>query len=330
MGGWGCRCTEVARAPCRHAHPAFFRLQGQGGSTVTCSDQPPSLHLSTSLPAHTRRLQPGSEQAQPGQAAGPQFEGWDGIGGRSDEYVEAVINEIGLDHLGGVVLLDADGYALPVPVPVGMSDAAQLFHTAGAWTGGRRLVHGWRLGPACACLGAALHRARSACSGCRVVQLQACSSACIAHAETNLQAPSSGAPPRWRSGCTACRRQAPRWIACSSHAWVGGRAGFARQLWRGHMPLELVWVFKCWRLHVGAIWPFPPPMSLHCSRHHRVCPRHRGAGGRAAEQPGCPPRRCALAAHRSCCICCSTCLHHSDAFLYASQLPFSLPACPAS
>lgn len=81
--------------------------------------------------AGATRLQPGSEHAQPSQAAGPQFEGWDGIGGRSDEYVEAVINEIGLDHLGGVVLLDAEGYALPVPVPVGMSDAAQLFHTAG-------------------------------------------------------------------------------------------------------------------------------------------------------------------------------------------------------
>jgi hypothetical protein len=30
-----------------------------------------------------------------------------------------------------VALLAAEGFALPVPVAVGMSDAAQLFHTAG-------------------------------------------------------------------------------------------------------------------------------------------------------------------------------------------------------
>ncbi len=68
---------------------------------------------------------------QPAQASDPQFEGWDGVGGGADEYVPGAIAEIGLDHLGGVVLLDAEGYALPIPVPVGMSDAAQLFHTAG-------------------------------------------------------------------------------------------------------------------------------------------------------------------------------------------------------
>ncbi|PRW59316.1 hypothetical protein C2E21_2248 [Chlorella sorokiniana] len=90
-----------------------------------------SLVRINALPAGSSGLQPGSADSPPTQAAGPQFEGWDGIGGRAEEYVEAVIDEIGLDHLGGVVLLDADGYALPIPVPVGMSDAAQLFHTAG-------------------------------------------------------------------------------------------------------------------------------------------------------------------------------------------------------
>lgn len=92
----------------------------------------PHVHPATNLLLHQRRLQRGGEAAQPSQPASPQFEGWDGIGGGADEYVQAEIAEIGLDHLGGVVLLDADGYALPIPVPVGMSDAAQLFHTAGA------------------------------------------------------------------------------------------------------------------------------------------------------------------------------------------------------
>jgi len=39
--------------------------------------------------------------------------------------------EIGLDHLGGVALLECDGFAMPVPIAVGISDAAQLFHAAG-------------------------------------------------------------------------------------------------------------------------------------------------------------------------------------------------------
>jgi hypothetical protein len=41
------------------------------------------------------------------------------------------IDEIGLDHLGGVAILSADGFTLPIPIAVGMADAAQLFHTAG-------------------------------------------------------------------------------------------------------------------------------------------------------------------------------------------------------
>lgn len=62
--------------------------------------------------------------------AAPEFEGWDGVGGSADEYVLAAIDEIGLDHLGGVAILSADGFTLPIPIAVGMADAAQLFHTA--------------------------------------------------------------------------------------------------------------------------------------------------------------------------------------------------------
>lgn len=72
-------------------------------------------------------------RAQPvaGPGMPPAFDGWDGIGGAEGEYVAATIAEIGLDHLGGVALLAAKGYDMPVPIAVGINDAAQLFHAAG-------------------------------------------------------------------------------------------------------------------------------------------------------------------------------------------------------
>lgn len=71
------------------------------------------------------RLQPVAEQAA------PEFVGWDGVGGSEAEYVPASVAEIGLDHLGGVAMIQAEGFPLPIPIAVGINDAAQLFHAAG-------------------------------------------------------------------------------------------------------------------------------------------------------------------------------------------------------
>lgn len=73
-------------------------------------------------------------QARPQPAAepaAPEFAGWDGVGGSEAEYVPASVAEIGLDHLGGVAMIQAQGFALPIPIAVGVNDAAQLFHAAG-------------------------------------------------------------------------------------------------------------------------------------------------------------------------------------------------------
>ncbi|KAL4448976.1 hypothetical protein ABPG77_007693 [Micractinium sp. CCAP 211/92] len=71
------------------------------------------------------RLQPVAD------SAAAEFVGWDGVGGSEAEYAPASVAEIGLDHLGGVAMIQAEGYPLPVPIAVGINDAAQLFHAAG-------------------------------------------------------------------------------------------------------------------------------------------------------------------------------------------------------
>lgn len=43
----------------------------------------------------------------------------------------AQVQEVALDHLGGVVILLVDGSPTPVPIPVGLTDATQLFHASG-------------------------------------------------------------------------------------------------------------------------------------------------------------------------------------------------------
>ncbi|KAL4422689.1 hypothetical protein ABPG75_008886 [Micractinium tetrahymenae] len=81
------------------------------------------------------RIDPlATPQARPqpaGEPAASEFVGWDGVGGSEAEYAPASIAEIGLDHLGGVAMIQADGFPLPVPIAVGINDAAQLFHAAG-------------------------------------------------------------------------------------------------------------------------------------------------------------------------------------------------------
>ncbi|PSC69088.1 hypothetical protein C2E20_7345 [Micractinium conductrix] len=79
------------------------------------------------------RIDPLQEPSrlQPDGGVDDGFAGFDGVGGHEAEYVSASIAEIGLDHLGGVALIAAEDYPLPVPVSVGINDAAQLFHAAG-------------------------------------------------------------------------------------------------------------------------------------------------------------------------------------------------------
>lgn len=61
----------------------------------------------------------------------PTFEGFDGVGGLEDEYAQAQVAEIALDHLGGVALLEVEGFPAPLPLPVAALEAAQLFHATG-------------------------------------------------------------------------------------------------------------------------------------------------------------------------------------------------------
>lgn len=109
--------------------------------------------------SHLVRLDPlrlGGAGGTAGSTAGsaadsssaPAFDGFDGIGGREGEYVAATVQEIGLDHLGGVVLVAAGApeFPLPVPVAVGINDAAQLFHAAGGARGGAAVGRQWGVG----------------------------------------------------------------------------------------------------------------------------------------------------------------------------------------
>ena len=69
-----------------------------------------------------------------GRGAGPSstsFEGFDGVGGQEDEYAQAQVAEIALDHLGGVALLEVEGFNTLIPLPVAALEAAQLFHASG-------------------------------------------------------------------------------------------------------------------------------------------------------------------------------------------------------
>lgn len=194
-----------------------------------------------------QQAQPSAREAQPGSEQPLPFAGWDGVGGSESEYAPAAIAEIGLDHLGGVALLTANGFPMPIPIAVGINDAAQLFHAAGAVP--RRAV------PCCACLFKLpqLVQAageRHAVRRCAVLVAHAtlcCAVPCLPLASSplptfylysptftwllsctfyaflarffSLQVPSFAALPPWPCGCAACRRQEQPWIECSSHAW---------------------------------------------------------------------------------------------------------------
>lgn len=69
-----------------------------------------------------------SPSGQPQQASA--FVGFDGVGGSESDYTSAKILEISLDHLGGLVLLSIPAHSSPFPLPVGINEAAQLFHAA--------------------------------------------------------------------------------------------------------------------------------------------------------------------------------------------------------
>lgn len=59
------------------------------------------------------------------------FDGFDGVGTSEASFLRAQVQDIAIDHLGGVAILAVDGIALPTAIPVATTDAAALFHASG-------------------------------------------------------------------------------------------------------------------------------------------------------------------------------------------------------
>lgn len=60
------------------------------------------------------------------------FIGFDGVGGEIADYAAARVTEVDLDHLGALVMLEADGYDASIPLPLASIEAVELFHASSA------------------------------------------------------------------------------------------------------------------------------------------------------------------------------------------------------
>lgn len=116
LDGWsGALLAEVVAQPGQHHHVSVvppLRPAEAAGSSAAGS----------------------SGRTGAGAAAGggdDAFSGFDGIGGAREAYLSARVQDVQLDHLGGVALLAIDSVTRATPIAVGLHDAVSLFHASG-------------------------------------------------------------------------------------------------------------------------------------------------------------------------------------------------------
>ncbi|KAK9816730.1 hypothetical protein WJX72_004295 [[Myrmecia] bisecta] len=72
------------------------------------------------------------------------FTGFDGLGGDQDLYALAELEEVALDMTGAVATLSVDGFEAPVPIYIGIAEAAAILYASGVEMRRPSTVGTWR------------------------------------------------------------------------------------------------------------------------------------------------------------------------------------------